>query len=110
MTDAKQATPHGDLIAQVLDPCLPKTEREHVAAREIERLRAEVITLRQTIREPLDAGDCFAKAAHAAECAQQNFTDPRSEFNKLALASLRASLAEKAALKLLDDAAMKEAK
>jgi len=36
-----QATPHSDLIAQILDPRIPKNEREHAAAREIERLRAD---------------------------------------------------------------------
>lgn len=36
---AKQATPHETLIAQLLDSRVPKTEREHAAAREIQRLR-----------------------------------------------------------------------
>jgi hypothetical protein len=33
------ATPHDQLIAELLDSRIPKTEREHAAAREIERLR-----------------------------------------------------------------------
>ena len=37
---AKQATPHDKLIAKLLDPRSSKTELEHAAAREIERLRA----------------------------------------------------------------------
>ena len=38
--DAKQAQPHCRmLIAELLDSRRPKTEREHAAAREIERLR-----------------------------------------------------------------------
>ena len=37
--DAKQARPHCELIAELLDSRRPKTEREHAAAREIERLR-----------------------------------------------------------------------
>ena len=36
---AKKATPHELLIGQLLDSRIPKTEREHAAAREIERLR-----------------------------------------------------------------------
>ncbi len=36
---AKQATPHGVLIEQIMDCRVPKNEREHAAAREIERLR-----------------------------------------------------------------------
>lgn len=44
MTDAheaKRATPHATLLAELLDSRIPKSEREHAAAREIERLRAE---------------------------------------------------------------------
>lgn len=36
--DAKQARPHCELIAELLDSRQPKTEREHAAVREIERL------------------------------------------------------------------------
>lgn len=42
LREEKAATPHNELIAQLLDSRLPKTEREHAAAREIEALRAEV--------------------------------------------------------------------
>ena len=41
--EAKQATLHHELIAQLLDSRIPKTEREHAAAREIERLRADLL-------------------------------------------------------------------
>lgn len=34
-----QATPHKELLAQLMDPNVPKSEREHAAAREIEGLR-----------------------------------------------------------------------
>ncbi len=34
-----QATPHNELLAQLMDPNVPKSEREHAAAREIEGLR-----------------------------------------------------------------------
>ena len=37
--DMKQATPHEQLIGELLDSTIPKTEREHAAAREIERLQ-----------------------------------------------------------------------
>jgi len=33
----KQARPHDELIAELLDSRIPKTEREHAAAREIEK-------------------------------------------------------------------------
>lgn len=36
-----QATPHGTLLEQIMDPCQPKSEREWAASREIERLNAE---------------------------------------------------------------------
>lgn len=39
LREEKAATPHNELIAQLLDSRVPKTEREHAAAREIERLR-----------------------------------------------------------------------
>ena len=38
--EAKQATPHATLLAELLDSRVPKSEREHAAAREIERLTA----------------------------------------------------------------------
>lgn len=40
LLDAKQATPHATLLAELLDSRIPKSEREHAAAREIERLTA----------------------------------------------------------------------
>lgn len=39
MNEAKQATPHSELIKQLMDSRVPKTEREHAARREIEMLR-----------------------------------------------------------------------
>lgn len=39
--EAKAATPHSDLIAQLLDSRIPKSEREHAAAKEITALLAE---------------------------------------------------------------------
>jgi len=35
----KQARPHDELVAEILDSRQPKTEREHAAAREIDRMR-----------------------------------------------------------------------
>jgi len=37
--EAKAATPHADLIAELMNPNVPKNEREHAAVREIERMR-----------------------------------------------------------------------
>ena len=47
--EAKAATPHSELIAELLSPNTPKTEREHAASREIERLQA----LAAPVQEPL---------------------------------------------------------
>lgn len=41
MNESKQARRHDELIAELLDSRIPKTEREHAAAREIEKLRAQ---------------------------------------------------------------------
>lgn len=52
--DCKQATPLDVLMAQLMNPNVPKSEREHVAVREIERLLAElneaIAALPQAIR------------------------------------------------------------
>lgn len=55
-TSEKQARPHDELIHELLDSRIPKSEREHAAAREIERLREEVKELRETLEalEPLE--------------------------------------------------------
>ena len=37
---AQQATPREQLLKELMDSRVPKTEREHAAVREIERLRA----------------------------------------------------------------------
>ena len=50
--DAKQARPHCELIAELLDSRQPKTEREHAAVREIERLRT--ILPVELVRDALD--------------------------------------------------------
>jgi hypothetical protein len=39
MTKEVNATPHAELIAELMNPNNPKNEREHAAVREIERLR-----------------------------------------------------------------------
>ena len=38
----KQARPHDELICELLDSRRPKTEREHAAVREIERMRHDI--------------------------------------------------------------------
>ncbi len=55
---AKQATPHDKLIAELMNPNNPKNEREHAAVREIERLRAALAEQEQA--EPV----LFVEQAH----------------------------------------------
>lgn len=49
--EAKQATPHATLLVELLDSRTPKSEREHAAKREIERLTAERDDLRRQLDE-----------------------------------------------------------
>jgi len=45
--EAMKATPHKQLIDELMDCRIPKTEREHAAAREIERLRQAIAAEKQ---------------------------------------------------------------
>ena len=47
---AKRATPHDQLIEALLHPSVPKTEREHAAAREIEKLLEENERLKEQLK------------------------------------------------------------
>lgn len=58
LREEKAATPHNELIAQLLDSRVPKSEREHAAAREIFKLLRErdelvklVMEMRGTLRD-----------------------------------------------------------
>ena len=46
-----EATPHADLIAQIMDSRVPKNEREWAAEREIARLRRELAEARELLRD-----------------------------------------------------------
>jgi len=61
MNESKQARRHDELIAELLDSRIPKTEREHAAAREIEALRTEA---EQHLRQAMSNG-AKARAAQA---------------------------------------------
>lgn len=51
MSDCKSATPSEILLSELMDSRVPKNEREHFAAREINRLRARVAELEAHIAE-----------------------------------------------------------
>ena len=58
----KKAPPHDQLIAELLDSRVPKTEREHAAAREIKRLR-ETLDQSEPLRENQYSADSETYAA-----------------------------------------------
>lgn len=66
--EAKQATPHATLLAELLDSRIPKSEREHAAAREIERLRNDARNLRDVLLRngfvPCDSPACNCGSWH----------------------------------------------
>jgi hypothetical protein len=80
MTAAKQATPHATLIEELLDSRVPKTEREHAAAREIEKLKASLSDERELIAawvadmcQGLDASTIAEAIRNGGNDAMDNF-------------------------------------
>jgi hypothetical protein len=83
MDNAKQATPHNKLIDEIMDCRVPKTEREHAAAREIEMLR-------EALRLPLQSYESVAWMTR--------FDDPeRGSYGKPATTHLTQDEAERQA-------------
>ena len=64
----KQARPHDELICELLDSRRPKTEREHAAVREIERLRHDIE--RHIAIASEYATECERLRAELAECRE----------------------------------------
>jgi hypothetical protein len=69
------ATPHAELLAELMNPNTPKNEREHAAVREIERLRE---ALAQPEQEPV----AWAYVNSDDECEQIEYCteSPMPEF------------------------------
>jgi hypothetical protein len=59
-----QATPCAELLAQLMDPNVPKTEREHAAADELGRLTAEVDAYRDSCEAKADRIDRLGESVH----------------------------------------------
>jgi phosphoenolpyruvate-protein kinase (PTS system EI component) len=78
LREAAQATPHKQLISELLDSRVPKTEREHAAGREIERLQ-----------------EAAQKALEALETYQSKMSVHKFDS---AITALRAALAEDATI------------
>lgn len=60
---AKQATPHGTLLEQLLDPSQLKTEREWAACKEIKELRAKLEAL-EPVSYPVRTGSVDGRLAN----------------------------------------------
>ena len=60
--NACEATPHKQLIEEILNPNIPKNEREHAACREIQNLQAKIID-QQALIEHLVHG-CHSALSH----------------------------------------------
>lgn len=63
-----QATPHADLIAQIMDSRVPKNEREWAAGREIERLRTDLAVMNDAIDAAYEDGRISACNAGKPGC------------------------------------------
>jgi hypothetical protein len=60
---ASQATPSGDLLRDLLDTRIAKSEREWAASREIERLRAENVALKEELLREREASSAMKEGA-----------------------------------------------
>jgi len=69
-----QATPHGTLLEQIMDPCQPKSEREWAAKREIERLRADAARLDWLA----DKDNAIGNVELPAQCVTENMHSMRA--------------------------------
>lgn len=74
---AKQSTPHSALIEQLMDPRIPKTEREHAARREIEMLRE---ALRERLVQPEDEPVAWLQITRYGNKLLSFTEPPKTEF------------------------------
>lgn len=72
MDTAKSTTPREQLIKELLDPNVPKSEREHAAAVEIEKLREIArIAGRMRLTDWLNAGGGLELFDYAERLAEE---------------------------------------
>jgi uncharacterized protein (UPF0147 family) len=84
---ACQATTPSSLEQQIMDPSVPKNEREHWAACEIERLRAERDALRVVFAEARDMLDWIGDSPEG----EREMRQIRDEFVRCIDAALQAA-------------------
>jgi hypothetical protein len=95
-----QATPNATLEQQILDSRIPKNEREWWAAREIEKLRAELAALRADLKRVREecAGLSFLLDEHpSAPCDADSVQDAVIRAKQLNADKARLDLLEKLA-------------
>jgi len=59
----QEATPHAELIAEIMDSRIAKSEREWAAAREIESLRSDYKSCCEKLNEANERGDEWKRRA-----------------------------------------------
>ena len=64
--DPMKATPLATLLDYLMDPRVPKSEREHAAAREIERLRNALHGISLGAQNSMTSKEALGKEARAA--------------------------------------------
>lgn len=74
MCESKQARPHDELIAELLDSRIAKTEREHAAAREIEHLRLD----KKRLDWLADVETTTGNVQLPRDCVERNIHDMRA--------------------------------
>jgi len=109
---AQQATPREQLLKELMDSRVPKTEREHAAAREIERLRAalaedakdwsELESLRESLREHMTEIHRLREAGRQALDAFDSMYGRKPERVEKVITTLRATLSWDAMQRLTD--------
>lgn len=92
MGGIKTAAPHEDLIRDVLDPRVPKSEREHAAAREIERLKKSLTHTAAHLAAAISLLERGGKAAKKAAPSDKMFDQMLLDYKK-ALSDARVALA-----------------
>ena len=114
---AQQATPREQLLKELMDSRVPKTEREHAAVREIERLRvalaeqqdwSELEALRESLREHMAEIHRLRAAGRQALDAFDSMYGRKPERVEEVITTLRATLSWDAMQRLTDEQKMIE--
>lgn len=73
---AKQATPRAQLLAELMDPCVPKNEREWAAAERIAALERDLHNTREAVKAAAALNEREAKRlVHERDALKQQLAD-----------------------------------